>query len=70
MKYDINIRILKDWDVVHLGKLLSNTKQQIFNRILTNVDYMIGRHSLLKNADIVEHDQKPHSDYPIRSFNT
>ena len=56
MKYDINSRIRKDWDFGHLGKLLSNIKQQIFKRILTNADYMIERHNLLKNDGIVEHD--------------
>ena len=70
MKYDINGRIPKDWDNGHLGKLLSNLKLQIFNRILTNADYMIVRHNLLKNDGIVEYDQKPHSNYPIRSLNT
>ena len=69
MKYDINSRILKDWDVGHLSKLLSNIKQQMFNIILTNADYMMGRHTLLENDGIVEHDPKPRSDYPIRSFN-
>ena len=70
MKYDISSRIPKDWADGNLGKFLSNIKEQIFNIILTNTDYMIGQHSLLKNAGIVEHDQKQHSDYPIRSFNT
>ena len=70
MKYDIHGRIPKDWDVGHLGKLLSNIKEQIFNRILTNADYMIRQHNLLKNYGIIEYDQKPHSNYPIRSFNT
>ena len=69
MTYDINSRIPKDWDVGHLGKCLSNIKEQRFNIILTNADYMIGQHNLLKNDGIVKHDQKPHSDYPIRSFN-
>ena len=63
MKYDINSRIPKDWNEGHLGKLLSNIKELIFNRILTNADYMIGWHNLLKNDGIVEYDQKPHSDY-------
>ena len=62
IKYDVNSRIPKDWDVEHLGKLLSNIKQQRFNIILTNTDYMIGRHNLLKNDGIVEHDQKPHHE--------
>ena len=66
MKYDINSRSPKNWDVGYLDKLLSNIKQQIFNIILTNADYMIGRHNLLKNDGIVEHDQKSHSDYLIR----
>ena len=70
MKYAISSRIPKDWDTGHLGKLLSNIKLQIFNRILTNVDYMIGRHNLLMNDGIVDYDQKPHSDYPSRSLNT
>ena len=70
MKYDINSRIPKNWDTGHLGKLLSNIKKQIFNIILRNIDYMIRQHSLLKNDGIVEHDQKPHSNYPIMSFNT
>ena len=70
MKYDINSRIPKDWDVGHLGKLLINIKEQIFKIILTNKDCMIGEHKLLKNDGIVEHDQTPHSDYPIKSFNT
>ena len=42
MKYEINSRFPKDWDVGHLGKLLSNIKLEMFNRILTNADYMIG----------------------------
>ena len=70
MKYDINSRISKDWDVGHLGNFLSNIKLLIFNIILRNADYMIGRHNLLKNDGIVEHDQKTHSDCPGRSFNT
>ena len=70
MKYNINSRIPKDFDVGHLGKLLSNIKQQIINIILTNADYRIRQHKLLKNYGIVEHDQNPHSDYPIWSFNT
>ena len=70
MKYDINGRIPKDWDVRHLGKLLSNIKLQIFNIILKNADYMIGQHNLLNNDGIVEHDKKPHYDNTIRSFNT
>ena len=70
MKYDINSRIPKDWADGKLGKLLSNVEEEICYRILTNADCMIGRHNLLKNDGIVEYDQKPHSDYPIRSLNT
>ena len=68
MKYNIGSRIPKDWDTGNLDKLLSNIKLQIFNRMLTNADYMIVLHKLLKNDGIVEYDQKPHSDYPIRSL--
>ena len=56
MKYDHNSRISKDWVDGNLGKLLSNIKELILNKILTNTDYMIGRHTLLKNDDIVEYD--------------
>ena len=65
MKYEINSKIPKDWDVGNLGKLLSNIKEQIFNRILAHVDYMMGQHNLLRNDGIVEYDQKSYSDYPI-----
>ena len=70
MKYDINSRIPKNWVDGNLAKLLSNIKEQIFNRILTNADYMMGRHNLLKNGGIVEYDKKPHSSYPIRLLKT
>ena len=70
MKYDINSRTPKYWAGGNIGKLLSNIKEQTFNRILTNAYYMIGRHNLLKNDSIVGHDQKPHSNYPIGPFNT
>ena len=50
MKYDINSSIPKGWDVGHLGKLLSNIKHQIFNIILTNVEYMIECHTFLRKA--------------------
>ena len=69
MKYEINSRILKDRDSGYLGKLLSNIKQQIFDIILTNLDYMIVRHNLLKNDGIVEYDKK-RSNYPSRSRKT
>ena len=67
MKYDINSRMPNDWYKDHLAKFLSDIKDKIFNRILKNTSYMIGRHNLLKNDGIVENDQKPHADYPIRS---
>ena len=66
----ISTVVPKDWVDGKLGKLISNIREQIFSRILINTDYMMRRHILLKNDDIAEYDQKPHSDYPIRSFNT
>ena len=35
IKYDINSRIPKDWDVENLGKLLSYIKLQIFTIMFT-----------------------------------
>ena len=70
MKYDHNRRMPKNWDVENLGKLLLDIKLQIFDFFFENTDYMIERNNLLKNDGIVEHDQKPHSDYPMRLSNT
>ena len=42
MKYNVNSRIPKDWNDEHLGKLLKNIKEQIFDIILENADYIIG----------------------------
>ena len=70
MKYDINIRIPKNWAGGNLGKFLSDIKLHIFDIMFKHTNYMIGRHNLLKNDGIVENDQKPHADYSIRSLNT
>ena len=58
MKYDINSIIPKDWTDGHLGKLLKNTKERIFDIALKNASYTIGQHKLLKNNGIAEYDQK------------
>ena len=42
MKFDTNGRIPKDWADGNIGNVLSNIKEQIFNIILTNADYMMG----------------------------
>ena len=69
-KYDISSRIPKYWNDGHLGKLLSNIKEQIFDIILKYSSYIIGRHNLLKNNGIFEYDQKPYDDYVSRSRKT
>ena len=70
MKYDHSSRFPQKLDNGYLGKLLSDIIEKIFDIMLQNTNYMIGRHNLLKNNGIVEHDQKPHADYPIRLSNT
>ena len=67
MKYDINSTMPNDWCKDQLVKFLFDIKDKIFNKMFKNTRYMIGRHKLLKNDGIVENDQKPHADYPIRS---
>ena len=70
MKYYINSRIPKYWTVGHLGRFLSNIKKEIFDGTLKNTDYIIGRHNLLKNDDIVKYDQNQYANYVIKSRKT
>ena len=67
MEYDIRSKIPKDWTGGHLGKMLSNIKELIFDKTLKNMNDVIGRYNLLKNDDIVEYDQKSHVYYTSRS---
>ena len=67
MKYDINSRIPNDWYKDHLAKFLSDIKEKIFNKMFQTTHYIIGQYNLLRNGGIVENNQKPHADYPIRS---
>ena len=68
IKHDISSRIPKDWNDGHIGKLLKNIKERIFDITLKNASYIIGRHNLLKNDGIVEYDPNPHFDYACRAY--
>ena len=61
--YHSSIPTLKDWKEDCVQDLLANIKHELLDKILHRKAYIIVKHTMLKNVDLIEHDQIPYREY-------